>query len=468
MPGRKTRTNPVLVLIAVLLCLIFGATFTQSSADPSPAEQGEMPDMFVAEDVDDSLFTSHGTVTGDDNITDQSEETEEEPQITQAPVPTEVPEKNEEKSYEASPEAARGIWTSSGSNWMFLVDGTPYTGWLSDTDGNRYFFNEEGIMQTGWLEDGGNRYYLDLDGIMQTGEITVDGETYQLQEDGVLKEAKKNGKADSDKATPTPAREAKEEEKTSKDKESVKEEEASEDKESVKEEEATEDKETEEDKEASEQKESKKENKAEKKKKVQADKTIALTFDDGPSSFTDRLLDCLEENNAKATFFMVGEEIVNFPDEVKRMEELGCELGNHTYSHTDLTELDAAGISDAIGKTDQLLLELAGHGATVLRPPYGSVNDTVVATVGTPMILWSIDTLDWETLDAEKTVDTVLSQVEDGSIILMHDIYKESVDAAEILIPRLIEEGYELVTVHELAEKKGVTLQTGTTYGEIN
>jgi peptidoglycan/xylan/chitin deacetylase (PgdA/CDA1 family) len=83
------------------------------------------------------------------------------------------------------------------------------------------------------------------------------------------------------------------------------------------------------------------------------------------------------------------------------------------------------------------------------------------------MILWSIDTLDWETLDADTTVQTVLDNVKDGDIILMHDIYSTTVDAAQILIPTLIEEGYDLVTIHELAEIKGVTLTTGTTYGEF-
>ena len=197
------------------------------------------------------------------------------------------------------------------------------------------------------------------------------------------------------------------------------------------------------------------------------EKVLYLTFDDGPSSFTNRLLDCLESNNAKATFFMVGKEIDSFPDEVKRMEALGCELGNHTYSHADLTTLSPEDMSAEIAGVDESLVNLVGHGATVLRPPYGSINDSVRSTVGTPMILWSIDTLDWETQDAQKTVDTVMSQVQDGSIILMHDIFSTSVDAAEIFIPKLIEEGYQLVTIHELAKIKGTELQTGVAYGDF-
>ena len=164
---------------------------------------------------------------------------------------------------------------------------------------------------------------------------------------------------------------------------------------------------------------------------------------------------------------MVGKEIESFPDEVKRMEKLGCELGNHTYSHTDLTTLSSEEISNEIGTVDKLLYDLAGHGATVVRPPYGSINDNVRSTVGTPMMLWSVDTLDWETEDVQKIVDTVMSSAEDGAVILMHDIFKTSVDAAEIIIPKLIKEGYDLVTVHELAEKKGITMEPGTAYGAM-
>lgn len=260
-----------------------------------------------------------------------------------------------------------------------------------------------------------NSYYMDLDGIMQTGVVTVDGKSYELLDDGSLKGYKTKTK----KATTTPIAKAKA---------------------------------------------SKSKNKSSEKT---ADKYVALTFDDGPSSFTNRLLDCLEANNSKATFFMVGKEIDSFPDEVKRMESLGCELGNHTYSHVDLTTLAPEDMSAEIAGVDEDLVNLVGHGATVLRPPYGNINDSVRSTVGTPMILWSIDTLDWETQDASQITEAVMSQVQDGSIILMHDIFSTSVDAAEIFIPKLIEEGYQLVTIHELAKIKGTELTTGIAYGDF-
>lgn len=392
MPGRKPRTSRVLILIAVLMSLAFGLAVPQSSSTPSPIEGQHMPDMFVAKGSDSDT-------DADVVPTPQTESTSEKEPSNDS---TEAADSDTEATqHQVSPEAEKGTWTSIDGIWYFLVDGTPYRGWLYDADGNTYYFNnKDGSMKTGWLKKDGKRYYFDLDGIMQTGDITVDGETYHLLPDG-----SQEGYVPEE--TPAPE-------------------------------------------------------KAEKEKK-----TIALTFDDGPSSFTGRLLDCLEKNNAKATFFMVGKEIESFPDEVKRMEKLGCELGNHTYSHTDLTTLSSEEISNEIGTVDKLLYDLAGHGATVVRPPYGSINDNVRSTVGTPMMLWSVDTLDWETEDVQKIVDTVMSSAEDGAVILMHDIFKTSVDAAEIIIPKLIKEGYDLVTVHELAEKKGITMEPGTAYGAM-
>ena len=194
-------------------------------------------------------------------------------------------------------------------------------------------------------------------------------------------------------------------------------------------------------------------------------KLIALTFDDGPSDFTDRLLDCLEANNAKATFFLVGQEIEYFQEPLSRMEELGCEIGNHSFDHADLATLSAEDVTSQLSRTDEEIQNLVGHSATVVRPPYGSFNDTVAGIAARPLIMWSVDTLDWETQNADSTVQNVMDNAQDGAIILMHDIFKESVDAAEVFIPQLIQEGYQLVTVSELAAAKGITLEAGTSYG---
>ena len=195
---------------------------------------------------------------------------------------------------------------------------------------------------------------------------------------------------------------------------------------------------------------------------------IALTFDDGPSDFTDRLLDCLEANNVKATFFLAGQEVEYFQEPVTRMEELGCELGNHSYDHPDLATLSADDVSSQLSRTDQLIKDLTGHIATVVRPPYGSFNDTVAGIAARPLILWSVDTLDWETQNVDATVQNVMDNAADGQIILMHDIFKESVDAAEIFIPQLLQEGYQLVTVSELAAARGIALENGVSYGSFS
>lgn len=409
MPGRKPRTRLTL-LATVLLCLFFGIMLTQSSAGTSARGQ-KLPDMFVAEPGTKDPFDSEKNA----DLTDSHLDTDPEitltpsPIPTNTPVPTNTPIPEDTPVPDASLEASKGVWVSSGSNWMFLVDGVPYTGWLNDLDGKKYYFNKDGIMHTGWLDIGNKRYYMDMDGVMQTGDVVVGGKTYHLREDGSLKGYNPQKETSSTKEASVPT-----ETPTPKEK-----------------------------------------------------KTIALTFDDGPSSFTDRILKCLEENNCKATFFMVGQEISNFPDSVKKMNELGMELGNHTYSHTDLTTLTREEVSSEIGKTDQLLLELTGQGASVVRPPFGSINETVKAEIGTPMILWSVDTLDWETQDTENIVQTVLENAGDGEIILLHDIFKETAEAAESFIPKLIEEGYELVTVHELAAAHNIELQTGIAYGSM-
>ena len=149
------------------------------------------------------------------------------------------------------------------------------------------------------------------------------------------------------------------------------------------------------------------------------------------------------------------------------MEALGCEIGNHSFSHADLATLSADDITNELSLTDQKIQELVGHGATVVRPPYGSFNDTVAGIAARPLILWSVDTLDWETQNADSTVQNVMNSAQDGAIILMHDIFKESVDAAEIFVPQLIQEGYQLVTVSELAAAKGITMENGVSYGSF-
>lgn len=191
---------------------------------------------------------------------------------------------------------------------------------------------------------------------------------------------------------------------------------------------------------------------------------LALTFDDGPGKYTAKLLDALEQYGAHATFFMVGKNVPKYPDEVKRMLEIGCELGNHSYDHAQLTKLTPEEIQGQVNNTNAEVEKAAGGPATLLRPPYGAVDDNVKQNVGMPMILWSVDTLDWKTKDANATIESVLTNAEDGDIILMHDIHEQSVEAAIQLIPALQEKGYKLVTVSEMAKARGVKLENGEKY----
>lgn len=201
---------------------------------------------------------------------------------------------------------------------------------------------------------------------------------------------------------------------------------------------------------------------------VQPDRPmIALTFDDGPGERTQELLGVLERYNAHATFFMQGMNVPKYPDAIKKMLETGCELGNHSYNHPDLTKLKPEKIKKQIGDTNAAIQNICGQPADVLRPPYGAINDKVRASAGMPMILWSVDTLDWKTKDTQATIESIRASAGDGAVILLHDIHSFSVDAALAVIPELTRQGYQLVTISEMAAAKGVSLENGKTYGSF-
>lgn len=191
---------------------------------------------------------------------------------------------------------------------------------------------------------------------------------------------------------------------------------------------------------------------------------IALTFDDGPGKYTDTLLTELEKYNAKATFFMQGKNAAIYQDEIKKMKELGCELGNHSQTHTSLVKLNDAGVRWEIDSTDAAIAAAAGEGASVLRPPYGDMNVHVRNIAGKPFVMWSLDTLDWKRKNAAEITEYVLNNVADGDIVLMHDIHDFSVEATIALIPQLIEKGYQLVTVSEMANARGNEMVNGEKY----
>lgn len=195
---------------------------------------------------------------------------------------------------------------------------------------------------------------------------------------------------------------------------------------------------------------------------------IALTFDDGPNKRTTiPILDALKEHDGVATFFVLGNRISNNVDILERMLEEGNEIGNHSYSHKELTKISSEELIEQIINTQNAIIDSTGIEPKLMRPTYGSYNDNLKSQVNMPLILWSIDTLDWKSRNSKKVRDHVVGNVKDGDIILMHDIYDSTAEAVKLLVPELTNMGYQLVTVSELFEAKGKTLEAGQQYYQI-
>lgn len=189
---------------------------------------------------------------------------------------------------------------------------------------------------------------------------------------------------------------------------------------------------------------------------------VALTFDDGPGGYTNDILDTLEAYHARATFFVIGR---NINDEtalvMQRAASMGCEIGNHTYDHSDLTKDTPEQFQTAVQQADDRIYAAIGHYPRWLRPPYGAFDDNVQRHVGMGLAYWSVDTKDWKTRDTAATVTAVLQTVEDGDVILMHDIYPETAAAALQIVPSLVQQGYQLVTLSELTDTRGLDVENG-------
>ncbi len=446
MSGRDKKVKGPLLGACFVLCIASAGLFTSSAF--SPQEKGDSwtvseestgvgsIDLFAAlfgggssvksseeEEKEEEKAKAKEEAEKDEQeaAEEEKEEAEEKKEKKKAtPTPTPRPAKVK-SSLPVSEVAADGVWVSDGhGGWIFMIEGgtVPYSGWLTDVDGKTYYLGDDYLMITGWLEEDGKTYYFDEDGIMQVGEVVVDGEDYTFGDDGILVMVTDLVEEEEEKEAKAEETEKAEEEKT-------------------------------------------------KKAKKESQGALALTFDDGPSDFTPDLLACLEKYGAHATFFMVGKEIEARPEIPAQMLSLGMELGNHTWAHSDLTTLEPGQILEAIGAVDSLLVSLTGQASTVVRPPYGAVNDTVKNNVAAPLILWSVDTLDWDTQDVKSTVKEIKKEAKDGAIILMHDYYETTMQACLEVVPWLIDEGYELLTIHELAERKGVVLNNGEAYTEI-
>lgn len=193
-------------------------------------------------------------------------------------------------------------------------------------------------------------------------------------------------------------------------------------------------------------------------------KMVALTYDDGPSIYTPRVLKTLKENNAVATFFVVGNRVPTYSDTVKKAYDMGCEIGNHTYEHKSLPNLSETEVKRQISKTNKEVKKAIGEKPVIMRPTGGATNTNIKKWVGMPSIIWSVDTLDWKTRNADSTRRAVLNRVKDGDIVLMHDLYSATATASETIIPELVRRGYQLVTVSELAECRGGMKETGAYY----
>ncbi|QTD41471.1 polysaccharide deacetylase family protein [Sporosarcina sp. Te-1] len=182
-------------------------------------------------------------------------------------------------------------------------------------------------------------------------------------------------------------------------------------------------------------------------------KRVALTFDDGPEpKVTPQILDILKRHDAKATFFMLGSRVEYYPDVAASVQQAGHELGNHTWNHPNLVKLPSARVIDEIQKTSRMIEEVTGQKATAFRPPYGAVNQRIRGISDMPIVLWDVDTLDWQHHDPKKILEKVKQQTKDGSIILMHDIHQTTADGLEAVLTYLENEGYSFVTVSELHE----------------
>jgi len=194
---------------------------------------------------------------------------------------------------------------------------------------------------------------------------------------------------------------------------------------------------------------------------------LALTFDDGPSQYTPEILDLLEQYGGRATFFVVGNRIEDHREIIGRASRLGCEILGHSWNHRYLTRLSEEDIATQLLETLSAIESVTGIAARMFRPTYGAVNDmlrSVSAELGFAMIYWSVDPQDWRTRDAESTYSSIMLKAGNGSVIICHDVYPETVMAMADVIPDLISSGYQLVTVSELMYYVYGTLEAGRIY----
>lgn len=206
-------------------------------------------------------------------------------------------------------------------------------------------------------------------------------------------------------------------------------------------------------------------------------KLVAFTFDDGPVAYAEdstamRILKTYEKYGQTATFFYVGQKIneASAP-EMKFAQSIGCEAGNHTFTHCFLTEKTVEEMKEELGKTAEAEEKVLGVAPKLMRLPYLAANDTVTATVEYPMINCSVDSKDWAGVTTEEIIKRIMDADAAGelenAVVLMHEQYATTAEAVEYLLPTLIEKGYRFVTVSELAKQNGIELEAHKIYGRL-
>ncbi len=195
---------------------------------------------------------------------------------------------------------------------------------------------------------------------------------------------------------------------------------------------------------------------------------VAMTFDDGPGPYTHSLLDALNTYHCKATFFVVGYNLEKYSNELKEAYQSFMEIGNHSYHHKNLADADKKTIQEELNTNNQLIYQTIGSYPTLLRPPYGIKKTAIRKLCDLPIILWSVDTEDWNHQNIKYLRKYLLSHLGDGEIVLMHDIHEKSVAAVIETLPEIISRGFELVTVSELYQIKGIDLKPGKLYYNTN
>ncbi len=200
------------------------------------------------------------------------------------------------------------------------------------------------------------------------------------------------------------------------------------------------------------------------------DKLIAITFDDGPSTYTDSLLNDLNRYKARASFFVLGKNAKAYPDALKKIVCSGHEIANHSFSHPNLARYSNNNVLSQIDTTDNIVHQYTGENISLFRPPYGSYNKNTLSLLKNrkkAVIMWSVDTLDWKHKNATYVKNYILNHAKDGDIVLLHDIHKTTVDGFKQALPILIDRGFKLVTVSELMDLRSINKEYGNVYFKL-